>query len=182
MLRTCIASRALAVVFLFLCAAVHAQHLSVWGGAGLGSFLTGGSGDPNWSRLGIAAVSLPGDLFEVRVLKGTFERSRDIPRDVGDDDLDYKGLDAVVTRRATGLPIDLAIGAVRYEETYHIGYPRYDLGGQEYIHRWGPHLSALRWWPATRFGQLWAEADLHHAPYQPRQWVLFLDVGIGLRL
>jgi len=172
----------LAALLFSLCAAAHAQHVSVWAGAGLGGFITGGSGDPNWHRLGVAAVSLPGDLFEVRVLKGTLERSRDIPTNVGDDDLDYRGFDAVVTRRATRLPVDLALGAVRYEETYHIGYPNYDLGGQEYVHRWGPHLSALRWWPATRFGQLWAEADLHYGPYRPRQLVLFLDVGIGLRL
>jgi hypothetical protein len=172
----------LAGFLLCFCAAAHGQHVSLWGGAGLGSFLAGGSGDPNWHRLLIVDIALPGDEFELRALKGTFERSRDIPRDVGDDDLDYKGLDAVLTRRLTGLPVDLAVGAVRYEEEYHLGYPNYDLGGREFVHRWGPHLSALRWWPATRFGQLWVEADLHYGPYQPRQLVLFLDAGLGLRL
>lgn len=171
-----------AAVLLSACPLAHAQHVSVWGGAGLGSFLTGGSGDPNWHRLAVVALTVPGGDFEVRALKGTLERSRDIPADVGDDDLDYKGFDAVVTHRATRLPLDLAVGAVRYEETYHRGYPNFDLGGQEYVHRWGPHLSALRWWPATRFGQLWAEADLHYAPYRPRQLVLFIDVGLGLAL
>jgi len=88
----------------------------------------------------------------------------------------------VVTRKATGLPVDLAAGAVRYEEAYHIGYPNEDLGGRILVHRWGPHLSALRSLRVLRFGELWAETDLHYAPYRPRQLLLFLDVGIGLRL
>ena len=171
-----------AVLLLCSCAAAHGQHLSVWGGAGLGSFLTGGSATPNAHRLLVVDIALPGDELELRALKGTLERSRDIPRDVGDDDLDYKGLDAVLTRGLTGLPVDLAVGAVRFEEEYHRGYPNYDLGGHEFVHHWGPHLSALRWWPATRFGQLWTEVDLHYAPYRPHQLVLFLDVGLGLRL
>jgi hypothetical protein len=185
MYRACIdrAARLTVAVFLLcFCAAAHGQHVSVWGGGGLGSFLTGGSGDPNAHRLVIVDIALPGDDLEFRALKGTLERSRDIPADVGDDDLDYRGLDAVLTRRLTGLPVDLAVGAVRYEESYHLGYPDHDLGGREFVHRWGPHLSALRWWPVMRFGQLWAEVDLHYAPYRPRQVMLFLDVGIGLRL
>lgn len=187
MSRACIDRAArvtLITALLLFCAAAHAQHLSGWWGVGLGDFVTGGSGlgDPNWHRLGAIAVSFPGDRFELRWLHGSLERPRGIPANVGDDDLDYEGLDAVVTRQLTALPVDVALGAVRYEEEYHLGYPNYDLGGREFVHRWGPHLSALRWWPAMRFGQLWAEADLHYAPYRPRQVVLFLDVGIGLRL
>ena len=174
----------LAAVLLSPCAAAHAQHISGWWGVGLGSFVFGGSGvgDPNWSRLGAVAISAPGDRFGLRWLKGSLERPRGIPPGVGDDDCDYYGFDALVTGKATGLPVDLAVGVTHYEEAYHLGYPGFDLGGKEYVHRWGPHVAALRWWPAGRFGQLWAEADLHYAPYQPRQLVLFLDVGIGLGL
>ena len=172
----------LAGLLICCCADAHGQHVSVWGGAGLGSFITGGSANPNAHRLFLVDIALPGDALELRALKGTLERSRDIPRDVGDDDLDYKGLDAVLTRRLTGLPVDLAVGAVRYEEEFHRGYPNYDLGGREFVHRWGPHVSALRWWPAARYGQLWAEADLHYGPYRSRQLMLFLEVGLGLRL
>jgi hypothetical protein len=173
---------ALIALLLALSAPARAQHVSVWGGAGLGGFFSGGPGDPNWNRLFLLAVTLPGDDFEVRALKGTLERSRDIPPNAGDDDFDYEGFDAIVTRKATGLPLDLGAGAVRYEEVYPLGYPNYDLGSREFVHRWGPHLSALRWWPAKRYGQLWVEADLHYAPYRPRQLVLFVDVGVGLGL
>ena len=174
----------LAAALLSPCAVAHAQHLSAWWGVGLGSFVTGGSGfgDPNWHRMGAVAVSLPADRFELRWLKGSLERPRGIPTNVGDDDFDYQGFDAVITRKASGLPVDLAIGAVRYEEEYHLGYPNFDLRGAEFVHRWGPHVSALRWWPVGRFGQLWVETDLHYAPYRPRQLVPFLDVGIGFRL
>jgi hypothetical protein len=178
----CAARVAVAVLLIAFSTGVRAQHVSVWGGAGVGSFLTGGPGAPNWHRLFAVDIALPGDALELRGLKGTLERSRDIPTNVGDDDLDYEGVDVVVTHHLTGLPFDVAAGAVRYEETYHLGYPNYDFGGRGYVHRWGPHLSALRWWPATRFGQLWAEADVHYAPYRPRQVVVFLDVGLGLRL
>jgi hypothetical protein len=174
------AASALAVLLLAAAEAAHAQDLSLWGGGGLGSFLAGGAKEPNAHRLLVVGFTFPGDAFELRALKGTFERSRELPSKVGDDDLDYRGVDAVVKRAATGLPVDVAVGVVRYEETYHVGYPHFDLGGQVFIHRYGPHLSALRAWPATRFGQLWVEADLHYAPYQPRQVVVFLDVGVGL--
>ena len=170
---------ACAALLLALFPVAHAQHASVWAGAGLGGFFTGGAKEPNYHRILIAAVSLPGDAFRLRALKGTFERSRDIPSNVGDDDLDYVGFDAVVTRHATGLPVDVALGAARYEEEYHLGYPSRDLGGRTFVHRWGPHASALRAWPAGRFGQLWVETDLHYGPYRPRQVVAFLDVGIG---
>ena len=80
-------------------------------------------------------MSLPGDYVELRVLKGSFERSRDIPENVGDDDLDYERFDIVIAGKTTGLPVDLAAGAARYEEEYHLGYPHEDLGGREFVHR-----------------------------------------------
>jgi hypothetical protein len=177
----CARTPLLAIALLSCCGAAYAQHISYWAGAGLGTFITGGSGDPNWHRIHFLAVSLPGDYVELRALKGSFERSRDIPENVGDDDLDYEGFDIVITRKTTGLPVDLAAGAVRYEEEYHLGYPHEDLGGREFVHRWGPHVSALRSWTVARFIQVWAEADLHSAPYQPQQLMLFLDVGVGVR-
>jgi len=176
------AAGVLAAVLLSGCALAHAQHASFWAGGGLGSFVTGGAKEPNAHRLIIAAFALPGEGIQLRALKGTFERSRDIPSNSGDNDLDYIGVDALLTRHLSGLPVDLALGAVRYEEAYHLGYPERDLGGRMFVHRWGPHLSALRAWPAGRFGQLWVETDLHYAPYQPRQLVAFLDIGIGVHL
>jgi hypothetical protein len=100
----CVHCRLLAAALVFICASAQAQHVSLWGGGGLGTFLTGGSGagDPNASRITILAISVPGDDAELRALKGTLERPRGIPTNV--------------------------------------------------------------------------------APYRPRQLVLFLDVGIGLRL
>ena len=100
----------------------------------------------------------------------------------GDDDFDYVGFDALIARRTTGLPVDVALGAARYEEVYHLGYPQRDLGGRTFVHRWGPFASALRSLGVARFGQVWVETDLHYAPYRPRQLVLFLDIGIGVHL
>jgi hypothetical protein len=145
-------------------------------------FLTGGSGTPNGHRIILATVALPGDRLRLRVVKGTLERSRGIPLNVGDDDFDYKGADVLLTRTLTHLPVELAAGAARYEEAYHLGYPDRDLGGRAFVHRFGAHVAALRSLPVARFGEVWAEADLHYAPYRPRQLALFLDVGIGLRL
>ena len=179
----CASTRLLVAALLCFCGAAHAQHVSYWAGAGLGTFVTGGSGfgDPNWHRVQFLAVSLPGDYVELRGLNGSLERPRGIPENVGDDDFDYEGFDVVTTRKTTALPVDLGAGAVRYEEGYHLGYPHQDLGGREFVHRWGPHVSALRSWTVARFFQLWAEADLHSAPYRPQQLLLFLDVGIGVR-
>lgn len=176
------AGRLLLGLALGWCGAVQAQHVSLWAGAGIGSFLSGGPGDPNGNRVIAAAFSLPGDQFRLRAFKGTLERSRELPAHAGDDDFDYFGFDAVVTRRASRLPVDLALGAARFEEVYPLGYPHLDLGGRTFVHRWGPHLAALRSWPAGRFGELWAETDLHYAPYQPRQWMAFVDIGIGAHL
>jgi len=176
--------RLLAAALLLCCAAAHGQHVSVWAGGGLGTFLSGGSGagDANASRIVTVTITLPGDDFALRAFKGTLERPRGTPTNVGDDDFDYRGFDAVITAKATGLPADAALGVARYEEAYHQGYPDQDLGGRILVHRWGPHLSALRSWRVVRYGELWAESDLHYAPYRPRQLVLFLNVGIGLHL
>lgn len=171
------------LALLFLGINVHAEHVSAWAGGGIGTFLTGGDGAQyvNGHKMAMLAVMLPHDNVQLRVLKGSLERTRAIPTNTGDNDVDYEGFDLVVTRKATGLPVALAIGAARYEEAYHEGYPDRDLGGHVFVHRWGPHVSALRSWQFGRFFETWAEADLHYAPYQPRQTLLFFDIGIGVR-
>lgn len=159
-----------------------AEYVSLWGGGGVGTMLSGaGSVYVNGHKMSVLSAALPGDNFRVRLLKGSLERTRGIDSDTGDNDLDYEGFDVVVTRAATDFPVALAIGVARYEEAYHLGYPDRDLGGSEFVHRWGPHVSALRSWQLGRFFDVWAETDLHYVPYQPRQTVLFLDVGLGVR-
>jgi hypothetical protein len=161
--------------------ALAQQHVSLWGGAGLGAFLRGGS-KVNYHKFGALAVSFPGDLLQIRGLIGSFERTKDLPSDTRDNDLDYFGFDLAATRRLTGLPFDLAAGICRFEETYHEGYPHRDRGGRVFVHRWGPHLSVLREFPVSRFLLVWGELDAHYAPYRARQIVAFLDIGLGIRL
>jgi hypothetical protein len=157
-----------------------AQHVSVWTGGGIGSFLAGGAHEPNGHKFGGGALSLFSDRLRLRYIQGSLERSRDLPSAIGDDDMDYFGFDAVVTRKATGLPVDLAAGVSRFEEAYHEGYPDRDLGGHVFVHRWGPHVSALRSLSFWRFFEVWAESDLHYIPYQPRQLVVLVNAGIGV--
>jgi hypothetical protein len=158
------------------------QHVSLWGGGGVGSLLTGeGATYVNGHKMAMLAAALPGDAVQVRLLKGSFERTRGIESGTRDNDLDYQGLDVVLTRSATNLPVAIGLGAARYEEAYHHGYPDRDLGGSEFVHRWGPHVSALRSWPLGKHFDLWAEADLHHAQYRSAQTVLFVDIGLGVR-
>jgi len=158
------------------------EHVSMWGGAGVGTFLSGADGAQyvNGHKMGMLAVTLPGNALQIRLLKGSLERTRAIQPDTGDNDVDYEGLDVVVTRQATQWPVAVAFGLARYEEAYHLGYPDQDLGGSEFVHRWGPHVSALRSWQFARFFEGWAEADLHYVPYQPRQVILFVNIGIGV--
>ena len=168
---------------LFLSAGANADYVSLWVGGGIGTLLSGGAGAEhvNSHKMGMLAVTLPRDNFKLRLLKGSLERTKAIPTGTGDNDLDYEGFDVVVTRKATDLPFALAIGAARYEEAFHRGYPDQDLGGSIFVHRWGPHVSALRSWPLGRFFEAWTEVDLHYAPYRSGQTVLFLDIGIGAR-
>jgi hypothetical protein len=158
------------------------EHASLWGGGGIGSLLTGeGATYVNGHKMTALSASLPGDDVRVRLLKGSFERTRGIDSGTRDNDLDYEGFDVVITRSATDLPVELGVGVARYEEAYHLGYPDRDLGGSSFVHRWGPHVSALRSWPLGRHFDVWVETDLHYAPYRPRQTVLFVDVGLGVR-
>jgi hypothetical protein len=167
---------------LLLSTAASAEHVSGWVGGGVGAMLTGEDAPfVNGHKMGMFAVTLPGDRIRLRLLKGSFERTQGIEPGTGDNDLDYEGVDVVVTRTATELPVDLAFGVAKYEEAYHVGYPDEDLGGSEFVHRWGPHAGVLRSWPLGRFFEVWAESDLHFVPYESKQTVLFLNVGFGAR-
>ncbi len=117
-----------------------AQHVSGWFGGGIGSFFTGSAHDPNGHKFTAGSVSFPRDHFRVRYIQGSLERSKDLPSDTGDNDMDYFGFDAVVSRKATGWPVDIAAGVSRFEEAYHDGYPDQDRGGSVFVHRWGPHV------------------------------------------
>jgi hypothetical protein len=167
------------LLLVFAVVPVPAQHVSVWTGGGIGSFLTGGAHQPDGHKFSAGALSLFSDRFRLRYVQGSLERSRELPSNTGDNDMDYFGFDAVLTRKATGLPVDLAAGVSRFEEAYHEGYPDRDLGGSVFIHRWGPHLSALRSLSFWRFLEIWAESDLHYVPYRPRQLVILVNAGIG---
>ena len=167
---------------LLLCSSARAEYVSAWAGGGVGAMLTGeGAPYVNGHKMGMFSVTLPGDKIKLRLLKGSFERTQGIEPGTGDNDLDYEGFDVVVTRVATDLPVTLAFGVAKYEEAYHVGYPDQDLGGSEFVHRWGPHISALHSWPLGRFFEVWAETDLHFVPYESKQTVLFLNVGLGAR-
>ena len=158
------------------------EHISLWGGGGIGAVLTGEAAPfTNGHKMGMLSVSLPGDRYRIRLLKGSMERTQGIQNATGDNDIDYQGVDFVITRQATNWPVAVAIGAARYEEAFHQGYPNEDLGGSEFVHKWGPHVSALRSWEFGQYFQAWAELDLHYAPYDSPQTILLFDIGIGMR-
>jgi hypothetical protein len=158
------------------------EHVSLWGGGGIGAVLSGdGAPFVNGHKMGMLSVSLPGDRFRIRLLKGSMERTQGIEEGTGDNDIDYQGVDFVVTQSATDLPFAFAVGAARFEEAYHKGYPDEDLGGSEFIHKWGPHVSALRSYRWSRYLEGWVELDLHYAPYDSPQTIVMLNIGVGFR-
>jgi hypothetical protein len=170
-----------AVAALLFCSAVRpaqSQHLSFWTGQGGGAFLTGGSGvrDPDSHALAIGALSLFGDRFRLRYYRGSLERDERTGTGNLDNDVDYHGFDGVLTRRLTHLPFDVALGLSRYEE----GYLRHGAASLTFAHHWGPHVSMLRDLPLWRFISGWAELDVHYLPYEPRQVMAAVDVGLGV--
>src|SRR5262245_28747964 len=97
-------------------AAAHAEHVSLWGGGGVGTVLTGeDSPYVNGHKMFTLSAALPGDKVRLRLLIGSLERTQGIETGTGDNDLDYRGVDAVLTRSAFDLPFAVAIGAARYE-------------------------------------------------------------------
>jgi hypothetical protein len=155
------------------------ETISLWGGGGAGSLLAGAARDVEGHKFGALAVSLAGDRLRIRYVQGSLEREKGLPPRVGDDDVDYLGLDGVVTRRLTSLPVDVAIGVARFEEA---SPPRTETGRRTFEHRWGPHASLLRAFPLWKHVAVWTELDVHYAPYRSRQVVALLDAGIGLHL
>jgi hypothetical protein len=159
---------------------VFAQHVSVWGGGGAGSFLSGGPGDVEGQKFGALAISLAEDRLRLRYIRGSFEREKGLPPNIGDADVDYWGGDVVLTRRLTRFPVELAVGVDRFKEAAPARLEE-ARSGRVFVRRWGPHLSAARDFPVWKPLQVWTEVDFNCAPYRPRQVVAFLDAGIGLR-
>ncbi len=168
-----------AAALVLLAGSASAQHASYWVGQGGGFFLAGGSGvrDPDSHSLGAFAVSLDGDRFRLRYMRGSLERDEGYQLAFGDNDVDYHAFDGVVTRRVTHLPFELALGVARYEE----GFVQPN-GSKVFVHHWGPHVSLLREVPLWRFLSAWGEWDTHYLPYSRRQVVVALDIGLGVHL
>ena len=162
-----------------LCPRALSETVSLWGGGGVGSLFASADRDVEGHKFGALAVTFAGDRIRIRYLQGSLEREKNLPRRVGDDDLDYLGLDGVLTRRLTSLPADVAIGFVRFEEA---SPPRTETGHRTFDHRWGPHVSLLRGFPIWKHFSVWTELDVHYAHYRPRQVVAFLDAGLGFHL
>ena len=151
-----------------------AQHVEVWYSYGLGAFVSGneGTSHPNSDQAGGLSVSLAGDRLRLRYLHGSLERSG-LPTH-GDNDADYRGGDIVLTRRLTGLPVDLGAGFLYHEQAFR------DATDQHFVHRWGPDLVVFReheliWHLVAR-----AEMDLIFAPYPRQQTFVVGDLGLGL--
>jgi hypothetical protein len=157
-----------------------AQQFSVWGGGGAGSFLSGGPRDVEGQQFGALAISFAGDRLRLRYIRGSFEREKGLPPNIGDADVDYWGGDVVLTRRLTRLPVDLAVGVGHFKEAAPARLEG-ESSGRVLVGRWGPRLSAARDFPVWKPLLVWTELDVNYALYRPRQVVAFLDAGIGLR-
>lgn len=156
-----------------------AQHLSLWAGYGLGSFLSGGEGRPNSNRLGGFSFTFPGDRVEVRLMRGSFERT-DLPIPM-DNDADYHLGDLLATRAWTGLPFDVGAGIGRYKQALPEGFPD-RIGERRFFRVWGPNLTIARQQPIVRHLLAWGELDAHYAPFRRRETFLTADFGLTLRL
>ena len=155
------------------------ETISLWGGGGVGSLAASAARDVEGHKFGALAVSVAGDRLRIRYVQGSLEREKGLPPRVGDDDVDYLGVDGVVTRRLTSLPVDVAVGFARFEEA---SPPRTETGHRTFEHRWGPHASLLRAFPLWKHVVVWTELDVHYAPYHPGQVVALLDAGIGFHI
>jgi hypothetical protein len=166
-------------LLLWAAAPLLAQHVSLWGGGGAGSFLAGGASDVEGHKFGALAVGFAGDRLRLRYLRGSFEREKNVSPGVGDADVDYAGADVVFTHRLTGLPVDLSVGESRFKEA------RLQPGDESGAHRifdrrWGPHVSLLRDFPVWKPIRVWTELDVDYAPFRTRQVIALLDAGVGL--
>jgi hypothetical protein len=167
---------------LVLAPAVQAQvHVLFFYGYGAGFFLEGGPGPSgtNSHQFGGLAVSFLDDHFRLRAFRGSLERT-DLPTH-GDNDLDYRGGDVILTGKASHLPFDLGIGASYFEQAFPAGYPKSTTGPQSFVHRWGPHLSVSREHEIVRHLLGWGEVDVHYVPYDRKTAILVADLGLALR-
>ncbi len=163
-----------------LCPCAFSETISLWGGGGAGTLLARADRDVEGHKFGALALTLAGDRLRIRFLQGSLEREKGLAAGVGDADVDYLGLDGVLTRMLTSLPADVALGLARFKEA---SPPRAaEIGRRSFEYRWGPHVSLLRSFPLWKHLAAWTELDVHYAPYRSRQVVALLDAGIGLHL
>jgi len=172
----------LGLLALLLAPAAQAQvHVLFFYGYGAGFFLTGGPGPggTNSHQFGGAGLSLFDDRVRLRVLRGSLERT-DLPTH-GDNDLDYRGGDVVLTGKSTHLPFDLGVGVSYFEQAFPAGYPQHTGGPQSFVHRWGPHVAVSREHELIRHLLGWGEVDVHYVPYNRRTSFVVADLGLALR-
>ena len=162
-----------------LCAAPAAlgQHVSVWGGGGVGSFLAGSATDLEGEKFGALAVSIAGDRLHLRYIRGSFEREKGVRSGVGDADVDSSGGEVVFTRALTRLPFDLGVGASRFKEAR----PAEGRAGRAFDRRWGATASASREFPVLRPIVAWSELDFELVRFHSRQAIALFGAGLGLR-
>ena len=156
-----------------------AEHASIWGGGGVGSFLAGASSDVEGQKFGVLSISLDRDRLHLRYLRGSFEREKGVAPGVGDADVDYSGADLVFTRRMTRLPVDVSIGADLFKEARLT--PAAETGGRVFDRRWGPHVSFARTFPIWKPIVAWTELDVNSVRFGRQQIFALFDTGIGLR-
>jgi hypothetical protein len=155
-----------------------AEHVSIWGGGGLGSFLAGASSDVEGHKFGALSISFDRDRFHLRYLRGSFEREKGVAPGVGDADVDYSGVDLVFTRKMTRLPVDVSVGADLFKEARLA--PAGETGGRVFDRRWGPHFSVARTFPIWKRIVAWTELDVNSVRFRARQVLMLFDTGIGL--
>jgi hypothetical protein len=179
LMRTRLPSVAFPALLLLLSSApLLAEHVSLWGGGGAGSFLAGAAKDVEGQKFGALAVSLRGDRLRLRYLRGSFEREKGVATGVGDADVDYAGADVVFTRRLTGLPVDLGVGGDLFKEARL--QPGVEGARRVFDRRWGPHISVLREFPVWKPIRVFTEFDVDSVRFRSRQVFAVLDTGVGL--
>lgn len=153
------------------------QHVSVWGGGGVGTFLAGSPTDVEGEKFGALAVAIAGDRLRLRYVRGSFEREKGVPSGVGDADVDSSGGDVVFTRALTRLPFDLGVGASLFKEAR----PADGRAGRAFDRRWGATASASREFPVRRPIVAWTELDLELVRFHSQQAIALFGAGLGLR-
>jgi hypothetical protein len=168
------------ILGLLVAAPATASHLSLYLGGGLGFFATGGPGisDSNSHKLGGVGFHLWSDRLELRIMRGSLERT-DLPID-GDNDADYQYVDLLLGRRLTGLPVDLGLGYGQYRQHLPEGYPD-RIGPRVEFTEYGPHLAVKRDFKLWHALIGWTELDVNYAPFRREEVFVTGDVGLGLR-